>query len=107
MKNWKKAAITSGIGVLVTVVICFVLGWTLPKHETRVQPIKQEIKIHKLQKDFNVEDIRASVKAASEVLRNLEKSNVKEVLPELFILGQQFKRTRESWAGGTETVQKR
>ena len=106
MKNWKNVAMASGIGVLVAVVAYFVLGWTLPEHEAQIQPAKQEFEIHKLQKDFNVEDLRGAVKAASEILHNLEKSNVKQALPELFALGQQFKETMESWAG-TETAQKR
>ena len=106
MKNWKNVVIASGISALVAVAVYLVLGWTLPKHEAQIQPVKQEFEIHKLQKDFNVEDLRGAVKAASEILHNLEKSNVKQALPELFALGQQFKETMESWAG-TETAQKR
>jgi len=106
MKNWKNVVIASGISALVAVAVYLVLGWTLPKHEAQIQPVKQEFEIHKLQKDFNVEDLRGAVKAASEILHNLEKSNVKQALPELFALGQQFRETMESWAG-TETAQKR
>lgn len=61
MVDLKCAAIAGGVGALVAAIVCFVLGWTLPKREAQVQPIKQEFEIHKLQKDFKVIDLRVSV----------------------------------------------
>lgn len=100
MKTWKTVAISSGIW-LGALVVYFVLSWTLPKYKAQIQPIKQEFEIQKLQKEFNVEDLRDAVKSASEILQRLEKSNIKETIPELFMLGQQFKKTMESWAGSS------
>lgn len=108
MSKMEKVLAVSWVVALTIVAVYFVLVYNLPRHKPPIQPIKQEFEIRTLQKDFDVEDLRDAVKSASEILRNLEKGNVKETIPELFILGQQFKKTTESWAGsstGKETYE--
>ncbi len=106
MRNWKVVALASLAGMVVAVATYLAMNRLLPcMDKTQIQPVKQEFEIQKLQKDFKVEDFRAAVKTASEILHNLEKDKVKETIPELFILGQQFIKTMESWAGN-ETARK-
>ena len=86
-KYWASLAIMGAILLTVSV-------------SCRTLPVarQQAVEDKEVYEDFNTEDIREAVESASEILRNLEK----DVIPELVELGRQFREVMESLAG-TET----